>query len=368
MDVVVMMKTLLIQDKTCYNSAIFSGNVSTVFEPDGGMKQLATIKDVARHAGVGVGTVSRVINESGYVAEETRKRVLAAMKVLDFQPNLIARGLVSRKTSMIGLIIPDVANPFFADVARGVEDAAIQSGFTVILCNSDWKPERERMYLNLLQSKWAEGIIVVGSRLDEAELVQTINGLPYVLVDRPSLVPGGAVWSDNERGAKIATEHLISRGSKYLLHIAGPSGSRSSEARENGFREVVENQGAVQFEIVRGDFRYQSGFDIAQQILSRNDRPDGIFAGNDLMAVGVIQGAAKLGIRVPDDLLVMGYDNISMSEYVNPALTTIDQPAQAMGKAAFEIFHDRLSGSGDILTQQEFEPRLIERLSTLRYL
>ncbi|MCI0182546.1 MAG: LacI family DNA-binding transcriptional regulator [Acidibacillus sp.] len=326
-----------------------------------------TIKDVAKLAGVGIATVSRVINQNGYVSPDTAKRVMKAMAELDFTPSPLARGLVSRKTATIGLVIPDVANPFFAEVARGTEDAAIAKGFTVILCNSDWKAEREKMYSKLLRQKWAEGVIAVGSRSSESSLRELIDPLPMVFVDRFTMLPGSdSVWSDNKKGGLLATQHLIDMGCRKLAHISGPTHSPASIARQKGFLLGIK-EANVSWEIVKGDFRYRSGYDAGMELLTRDVPPDGIFAGNDLMAVGILQAAASLHIRIPDDLLVIGYDNIAMAEYVAPPLSTVDQPAYEMGRIAFDMLHKKMQDeTRESRNVREFEPLLILRESTNR--
>jgi LacI family transcriptional regulator len=318
-------------------------------------------------AGVSVSTVSRVINESGYVGAATRAKVEEAMKELGFSPNGVARGLVSGKTGSIGLLIPDVSNPFFSDIARGAEDAAIAEGFTVILCNSDWKIERERMYLDILHGKWVEGVIVAGSRSPEDVLLDSIGDMPFSLVDRQPSHVGASVWMDNERGAVVAVSHLLEMGCHSLAYITGPEHSPSAHARHMGFNQAVKSAPSIsRVRVVRGDFRYDGGFKAGLQLLSGGELPDGIFAANDLMAIGVIQAAQSLGIRIPQDIAVIGYDNISMSTYIAPKLTTINQPGYEMGKAAFTMLHQRLQRGKTSLKAIEFEPKLILRESTIR--
>ncbi|CAA7602904.1 LacI-type HTH domain protein [Acididesulfobacillus acetoxydans] len=332
---------------------------------------MTTIKDVAQRAGVSVTTVSRVINDSGYVGETARERVTKAMEELNFQPSRLARGLVSGKTSTIGLLIPDVANPFFADVARGIEDAAIAKGYTTILCNSDWKREREVMYLDILRSRWADGVIIAGSRSGEEVIDQATAGLPLVLVDRRGSAKRSSVWMDNERGGRLATSHLINIGCRRIVHISGPEGSPSAYGRKLGFEGVISENRAryegLRGELIQGDFRYEGGHEIGLSLLRSKDRPDGIFAANDLMAVGILQAARFCGIEVPDELAIVGYDNIALSEYSFPSLTTIAQPGYAMGRSAFQLLLNQLgSGRNHHSEQQEFEPKLILRGSTAR--
>jgi LacI family transcriptional regulator len=329
-----------------------------------GGRPMATIKDVARLANVSVSTVSRVINQSGYVGKEFYDRVVWAMKELNYQPNAIARGLVSRKTATIGLIVPDVANPFFSDVARGVEDEAIANGYTVILCNTDWNLQREQMYVNLLQGKWVEGIVLVGSRTPEQEVVSLLNGLPIILADRKPTHLKSGVWTDNEVGAYLATKHLIEMGCRKIAHISGPEDSPSATARRAGFRQAIEEQVGVYGTVAQGDFRYDGGYEAAIQLLSAEDVPDGIFAANDVMAIAVVQAANRKGIRIPEDVKLVGYDNIPMSEYVYPSITTVEQRGYDMGRTASKILIAQLDGRDDVSLTKEFEPTLLVRHST----
>lgn len=282
---------------------------------------MATIKEVARLAGVSVSTVSRVINESGYVEKKTKQKVLSVMRDLRFTPSSVARGLVSGKTSTIGLLIPDVSNPFFAEVARGSEDAAIEAGFTVFLCNTDWKLEREEMYLQVLKNKSVEGIVFLGNRSDESTLLKSVGDIPCVFVDRRLSKQRNYIWVDHEYGARLATEKLISIGCKRIVHISGPENSNSAKLRERGFTKTVKEHGLDNWQVVQGDFSFAGGYDAAKILLSGDNPPDGVFAGNDMMAFGFIRAANELGIRIPDEVSIIGYDDIEMAKCVSPALT-----------------------------------------------
>ncbi len=339
-------------------------------------KRTVTIRDVARRVGVSVSTVSRVLNGTSYVSPETKRLVLEAIQDLDFAPSQIARGFATKKTATIGLIIPDVTNPFFSDVARGTEDVAIEEGFATILCNSDWKSEREFMYLDLLRGRWVDGVIVVGSRSEPAALAAAIGRTPYVLVERLHTQTAYTVWTDNRRGGALATQHLLDSGCRTFVHVSGPPDSPSSTERRLGFMDVMRRAGIATYQIIEGDYRYQSGVEIGQQIFSGQTIPEGIFAANDMMAIGILHAATLAGVRVPDDTAVIGYDNITPAEYAAPPLSTIDQPAYEMGRAAMSLLLERMQagrhdGTGDHLDthmdpQREFQPRLIVRRSTQR--
>lgn len=346
-------------------------------------RRAVTIKDVARSVGVSVSTVSRVLNDTSYVSARTRQVVLQAIRELHFEPSQIARGFASKRTATVGLIIPDVANPFFSDVARGTEDMAIEEGRATILCNSDWKSEREVMYLNLLRGRWVDGVIVVGSRCTPQTIAQAAGDVPYVLVERLHVRTGYTIWIDNRRGGALATQHLLDIGCRHLVHISGPADSPSAAERRLGFMDATRRMGLDSYAIIEGDYRFQGGFDIGRQIFMSDEIPDGVFAANDLMALGVLRAAALAGVQVPAQVAVIGYDNIPPTEFASPALSTVDQPAYDMGKAAMELLLARMqmdersgAAAGASLPtpdeahatehQVEFQPRLIVRASTLR--
>ncbi len=307
-------------------------------------------------------TVSRVINDTGYVSSDSRQRVMKVMEELHFTPSNVARGLVSGKTSSIGLLIPDVSNPFFSDVARGIEDAASTLGLSVILCNSDWKIEREQTYIDILKGKWVEGIVVVGARSSEQQLQSVLSGLPFVLVDQRSTQNVSCVWIDNELGGYIATKHLVERGCKRVMHVRGPANSPSAMGRHQGFlRAVAERTMSGKF--ISGNFRFESGYAAMGKILD-DGLPDGIFAGNDMMALGMIQAAQTMGIKIPQDFLLVGFDDISFSSYISPTLTTVRQPGYLMGKSGVELLNQQIAYGHSKPQSREYQPELVVRNST----
>lgn len=326
---------------------------------------MTTIRDVARTAGVSVSTVSRVLNESGYVSSDAKKRVEHAAELLKYMPNGLARGLVSKRTSTIGLLIPDVSNPFFAEVARGIEDAASSIGYSVILCNSDWQVPREEMYINNLHSRWVDGVVIAGARSEERSLRNALRDLPFVLVDRRGSDTTDSVWTDNEQGGFIATRHLLEEGCKKIVHISGPSDSPSGQARLNGYLRAINLHMGVAADVIEGDFRFESGFTAAKKLLSKGNPPDAIFAGNDMMALGVIQAAQSVGCSIPEKLKVVGYDNISFAAYVSPALTTVEQRSYTMGSMALTLLADAITNPSHVTSSHEIQPKLIVRKSSL---
>ena len=328
------------------------------------------MREVAEEAGVSVTTVSHVINNSRPVNPETRTRVERAMKVLGYQPNVLARSLRRGKTHTIGVILPDNANPYFAEVVRGIEDTSFSLGYSVMLCNSDNDLDKERLYTNVLIEKQVAGIIFVAAGLSEENIHNLQRrGVPSVLVDRQvSGVEIDSVFADNQSGGFLAANHLLSMGHTSIACISGPRGVRSSSERIAGFRQALEAAGIEPnpMGVIVGDFQYQSGYAAAKKLLHAADRPSAIFACNDLMAIGAYRCAHENQLRIPQDLSIIGFDDIPLSEFTNPQLTTIHQSKVKMGAQAAELLLGRIT-NGSLSTRQVIVPvRLVVRASTAR--
>ena len=307
---------------------------------------MVTIHDVAVRAGVSATTVSHVVNETRPVSDTLCARVRLAMDELGYQPNALACSLRRKQTHTIGLIVPDNANPFFAEVARAIEDAAFNIGYSVILCNSDGILARELQYVDVLANKQIDGIILVaaGDSAHHVQLLQARN-IPVVVVDRD--IPGLAadcVLTDNVQGGWLATNHLLTLGHHRIGCITGPPDLISSAQRVEGYRLALQTAGVVVDEtlIFPGDFRDLTGYQGTQHLLALADPPTAVFACNDLMAIGAIGAALEAGCRVPADLSVVGYDDIHLAHYTNPSLTTISQPKGELGVVAAGMLLERL--------------------------
>ena len=291
---------------------------------------MTTIREVAERAGVSYATVSHVINNTRVVSPETRQRVLAAMAELNYRPNALARSLRQGKTNTLGLVLPDSANPFFAEISRSIEDKAFNKGYSVFLCNTELDTERELFYVDVLSKKQVDGIIFVaaGDQTDSLDFLVR-EGMPVVMIDRnvPN-VQVDAVLPDHRLGGFLATQHLLKLGHTRIACIAGPSSITPSAERITGYRNALEQANIPYDEklVIRGDYHAQSGMDITSSILMMDPRPTAIFALNDLMALGALRAAAEAGCSVPKDLAVVGYDNLELSPYPNPPLTTIAHP------------------------------------------
>ena len=329
-----------------------------------------TIKDIAKLANVSITTVSRVINnKSEGVSEETRNRILQLVKELGYQPNAIARGLVTKKTKTIGLIIPDISNPFFPDLARGVEDSAHIYGYNVFLCNTDDNLEKESEYINALKEKYVDGIIFTSSSIPKHEHIMELvkSGIPIVIMDRrvdSEDIYG--VFLDNYEGGYIATKHLIDLGHKKIGCITGPLYTKSAKERLEGYKKaLVENGMDVDERLIfEGDYKINSGIIGTEKLLGNNENVTAIFACNDLMAYGAYKTIRSYGYKIPDDISIVGFDDIQLSQILEPQLTTIKQPAYDMGLTAARMLIKLVEGKKLKKKIINFKPQLIIRQST----
>ncbi|HVF24393.1 MAG TPA: LacI family DNA-binding transcriptional regulator [Anaerolineales bacterium] len=329
---------------------------------------MATIREVAESARVSYATVSHVINNTRLVSQETRERVLEAMAALNYRPNALARSLRQGKSNTIGLVLPDSANPFFAEISRSIEDEAFKKGYSVFLCNTELDTQRELLYVDVLSKNQVDGIIFVatGDQADSLDFLLRQN-MPVVMIDRD--VPNvevDAVLTDNQLGGFLATHHLIELGHKHIACIAGPSSITPSAERIIGYRRALE-QGGISYDenmVLRGDYHAQSGMEMTHSILKMNPRPTAIFALNDLMALGALRAAAEAGYTVPRDLAVVGYDNLELARFTNPPLTTISQPKKEIGAQAVNLLVDRISQKSRPPSRLVLAPELIIRRST----
>jgi LacI family transcriptional regulator len=329
---------------------------------------MPTIREVAQKAGVSYATVSHVINNTRFVAPETRARVMSALSTLNYRPNALARSLRQGKTHTIGLILPDSSNPYFAEISRSIEAEAFKLGNSLILCNTERDCEREQFYVEVLKQKQVDGIIFVAAG-DEVDSLNLLAGeeMPVVLVDRSlPQVELDAVLTDNQQGGYIATRHLIELGHRRIACIAGPSNITPSAERIIGYRKALEEIGIGYDEtiVLRGDYHPNSGLQLTNYLLSMRPRPTAIFALNDLMALGALRAAAEAGCSVPRDLAIIGFDDIEFACYTNPPLSTIAQPKQEMGVQAVNMLASRIANPTLPPRRSILQPQLIVRDST----
>lgn len=328
---------------------------------------MPTMREVARAANVSVATVSHVINGTRFVDPATEERVQRAITTLRYRPNMLARGLRRRETRTIGLLVPDNANPFFADVARVIEDAGFAQGYSVILCNSDRSELKEAAYIDVLLAKQVDGLVVISST-DRTSLLRRVidAAVPVVVVDRDPAPPeAGQVLVANEAGGYAAGRHLVELGHRRIGCIGGPSDVNPSWGRVRGFVRALEEAGATLLPeaIVPGDFRYAGGQAGMRALLGRGLGISAVFATNDLMAIGAMGVLREAGLRVPDDISLVGFDDIHLASLVTPALTTVAQPVAELGTGAVRLLLDQIGKRAGAPRRVDLATRLIVRES-----
>lgn len=307
---------------------------------------MATIRDVSRIAGVSVATVSRTLTKPDKVSQKTRDKVNVAIKETNYKPDILARNFRTRKSSTVVVLVPDIANPFFSRVIRGIEKTAQKLGYAVLLGDTQGKRELEITYAKMVDTSQADGIIQLDSHIPFED--QNIITAP--IVNACDCVRGTdlpSVQLDNISAAKVVTEHLISLGHKNIAVISGPEHSSITNDRLSGHIKSLSEAG-ITFDpknVVLGDYSIQSGELAAEKILNITPRPSAIFCMNDEMAIGAIHCAKKNGLIVPDDISISGFDNISFAEYSDPPLTTISQPAEEFGYVAMSMLYDVMKGN-----------------------
>ncbi|MFC5532301.1 catabolite control protein A [Cohnella yongneupensis] len=301
-----------------------------------------TIYDVAREAGVSMATVSRVVNNNPNVKPQTRKKVYEAIERLGYRPNAVARGLASKKTTTVGVVIPDIANAIFAEVARGIEDIANMYHYNIILCNADKRKDKEIRVINTLLEKQVDGLLFMGGAVtDDHVLAFKTSNVPIVLcatTDEKGVIP--SVDIDHEAAAFDAVNLLIAEGHRSIAMISGTlQDPANGYARFQGYKRALEQAGiAYREDYVRvGNYRYESGIDATSYFLGLSDRPTAIFAATDEMAIGAVHCIQDSGLSVPDDVSVISVDNSRISSMVRPLLTTVAQPMYDIGAVSMRL-------------------------------
>lgn len=324
---------------------------------------MATIRDVAKKAGVSVATVSRVLNQNGYVNAETEKKVMEAIQDLNYKPNAVARSLFKKKSKTVGLIVPDITNPFFPEIARAVEDITNSNQYTLIQCNSDEQAGKEKEYLEVLKQKYVDGVILISNTI-KSEQIRELD-IPVVFIDRPNQENIPTVVSNNYEGAKRAVHYLQKTGCRVIAHIKGPDYIIPSQERLRGYLEVVKNESWFHDGLVAGGhYQLETAVEAAKSILLEFPEIDGIFAGNDIMAIGVLKAVQQLGKKVPEDVSIVGFDGIAISKMTFPELTTIAQPIYQMGALAAEKLIQLIEGEQIESFYEELEVELVKRQTT----
>lgn len=323
---------------------------------------MTTQKDVAEKAGVTVTTVSRVINNRGYIAEETRKKVYKVMDELNYRPNAVARSLSKKKSNILGVILPAVNHPFFSSLLSYIEEFAYQNDYKIMLCNSQMEAEKEKDYINMLRAQQVDGIFLASHTLDIAASVKV--DLPVLSFDRKiGSLP--YICSDNKKGGKLAAEYLLNQGAKNLAYIGGSLDlDQLANQRYFAFKERAAAAGfdVMKFQCQLDSFDRTEYQKLAAKIFVENKEIDGIFASSDLLAAAVIKEAKKNEICIPKDLKVVGYDDIKLAQLYSPEITTIRQPAEKIAKKAVALLLKLIAGE-NINRKNVLDVELIKRES-----
>lgn len=337
----------------------------------GGGTWLATIREVALRANVSVATVSRVINNKGYVDAKTREEVLKVIRELNYVPKSVAQVLAGKKMKAIALMVPDISNPFFAELAKAVEDTAYQKGFTVFLCNSDDQARKKKLYIDVLKSKSIDGMILATHQLDK-EVFDQCQEIPLILMDRAYIHEHihencTVITTQNRQGVKLAIEHLLSIGCQKIAHIYGPPKLITAKERLLAYLDAVKSfPWASDTLLAPGYFQIAGGRQAMRTLMERHPDLDGVFVGNDTMAIGALKELHQMGISVPEQVAICGFDGIPIAQMIEPELTTIEQPIYELGKQAAQMLIERIEGTGVVKKQIQLTVQLKIRDSTQR--
>ncbi|USD43788.1 substrate-binding domain-containing protein [Vibrio sp. SCSIO 43135] len=329
---------------------------------------MATMKDIARLAGVSTSTVSHVINKSRYVSEEISERVNRAAQELNYAPSALARSLKVNRTKTIGMLVTTSTNPFFGEVVKGVERSCYHQGYNLILCNTEGDNERMKASINTLLQKRVDGLLLMCSTLEgeRIDVFERYPDIPVVVMDwGPMLFTSDKIQDNSLRGGYMATKYLIDSGHKEVGCITGPLIRHQAQMRYEGYKRAI-NEAGLDFNpnwIVEADFECEGGYEAFNKILSKGDLPSSIFVCNDMMAMGVINAANEKGIKIPEDVSLIGYDDIHIAKFMSPSLTTIHQPKYRLGKAAVETLLKKLEKETEEAQVVQLEPTLVERAS-----
>jgi LacI family transcriptional regulator len=326
---------------------------------------MATIYDVAKRAGVSTYTVSSVLNQSAYVSPGLTKRVRQAVRELDYTINDLARSLQTRKTKTVGMLIPDIANPFYARVVRGVEDVLKEAGYSLILGDTNNRKQEQVRYLNVFRSKQVDGLLLFISPGDDEELRALVKAKkPVVFVGRiPPDIKGDVVTADNTKGASLAVQHLISKGHKRIALVNGQKGLSSSAERVDGWKRALQKAGFTtpkEF-VVHGDWTAQAGYEATLGFLKLAEPPSAIFTANLLMMTGVLKALQERRIRCPQEVAVMSSDDSDWLDVFEPRISTVAQPSYEMGSRSAELVLKRIKAPGRKFERIVLEPKLMIR-------
>ncbi|EOW9209473.1 TPA: substrate-binding domain-containing protein [Vibrio cholerae] len=329
---------------------------------------MATMKDIARLAGVSTSTVSHVINKSRFVSDEIAERVNNAAQQLNYAPSALARSLKMNRTKTIGMLVTTSTNPFFGEVVKGVERSCYHQGYNLILCNTEGDNQRMKASINTLLQKRVDGLLLMCSTLEgeRLDVFDRYPDIPVVVMDwGPILFASDKIQDNSLQGGYMAAKHLIECGHKEIGCITGPLIRHQAQMRYEGYKRALAEAGiAINPDwIVESDFECEGGYQAFEKLYERGKLPSALFVSNDMMAMGVIQAASQRGLRVPDDLSLIGYDDVHIAKFMTPALTTIHQPKYRLGKAAVDTLLYRLENPDTTAQVVQLEPTLVVRNS-----
>lgn len=303
---------------------------------------MATIKDVAQYANVSVATVSRYLNEKGYISDQAKQQIQMAIEALQYKPNHIARSLSKKQSKLIGLIVPDIQNPYFPHLARAVEDTARHLDYTVVLCNSDGQVEKEQHYIESLSQQYVAGLLVATTNAHPS-LYKKVN-IPIVAIDREIDESIPAVVANNFDGAFTAAKYLLKTGAKNILFVRGPKEVSTATQREEGFYKALQHNEAVQVRTIVTQFDFKEATKAIQHIIEQDTTIDSIFASSDTIAIAAMKVLQSMNKKIPKDIQIIGFDGIELGAMVSPELTTICQDIYTIGQEATKMLMKLIDG------------------------
>jgi len=324
------------------------------------------MKDVARLAGVSTSTVSHVINKDRFVSEAITEKVDAAIKSLNYAPSALARSLKLNQTRTIGMLITASTNPFYSELGRGVERSCFERGYSLVLCNTEGDEQRMNRNLETLMQKRVDGLLLLCTETHQpsAEIVQRYPSIPTVMMDWAPFDGDSDIIQDNSLlGGDMATQYLLDKGYTRIACIAGPLDKTPARLRLEGYQRAMARAGIVVDEgyTVISDFEFGGGLRAMQALLAHPERPQAVFIGNDAMAVGAYQALYQAGLRIPEDVAVVGYDDIELARYMTPPLTTVHQPKDELGELAIDVLIHRMAQPGQAQQRVQLTPELVIR-------
>lgn len=325
---------------------------------------MATLKDVAREAGLTVGTVSRILNNRGYISSNAREKVDEAMEKLNYRPNEVARSLHGKSTNTIGLIVPHIRHPYFAEMISNLENQAYKKGYKILLCNSQSIQEKEKEYIDIITGNRAAGLILCSGTVD-TKVFQRVD-IPVITMERFLDNGTACVECDNKQGGELAARKLIACGCKNLLHV-GTIGTipMPADMRTEGFREICQKKNITFVEVSTEEEQYNDlKYDeLLESMLIKYPETDGMFLSSDVMAAQALQMCRKLGLSVPEDMKIVGFDDVNIASLTTPQLTTVHQPVKEMAEIAVNLIQDAVTGK--LVPKRTVLPvRLVERETT----